>query len=64
MIKESINLKRHVKIFALPASSCEIAAIQQTHEDSQAAWFIQQSHIQTKKERERGVFISTGGKRQ
>jgi len=64
MIKESSNVKRHVKIFALPASSCESAAVQQTDGDSQAAWFTQQSHIQTRKERERGVFISTGGKRQ
>lgn len=64
MIKESSNLKRHVKIFAPPASSCESAAVQQTNGDSQAAWFTQQSHIQMRKERERGVFISTGGKRQ
>jgi len=64
MTKESNNPKSKAKISALPASSCERATVQQTHGDSQAAWFTQQSHVQTRKERERGVFISTGGKRQ
>jgi hypothetical protein len=35
MTKESSNLKGRVKIFALPTSSCESTAVQQTYGDEE-----------------------------